>query len=255
MGDEREDDMGAPPNPESVRVLFDLHKFLLEDQVHLAETLRNARRTASALLLILVGFGLFKVETFSSVEEKTVLIRSLISAAIGCFLVGAFYLFTERSVIWSLWKAIKRYAKRTTVPVNSGLALSRLRLTSDEIVAQSKLDPTECLLVRATEFSDSYEALKSSNYRVRARLGLGTIYLLLGISLAFAAFLVYLWTVGSTDEHSTGTRTRDQADASGASQGDAASGLSGHGGAPDGPPDRDDPAPNGASDRARRPDC
>ena len=78
----------------TAEILYQQERMLLEDQLSYAESLRAGRHTRTTLLLVLIGIGLFKIEVLR--EAGSVL--WLILAAIVCFIVGAYYLFTERPI-------------------------------------------------------------------------------------------------------------------------------------------------------------
>ncbi|TVQ50292.1 MAG: hypothetical protein EA377_14445, partial [Phycisphaerales bacterium] len=199
-------------------------RMLWDDAVQYASALREYRKVVASLLLVLIGIGIFRIELFRPPGEELAIdaqslfwIKVLFSVVIACFILSAYFMFTERREIRPRLGELlhivgARLRGRPRVPRNaaricfrlrrrlrgdpselSGRAISELELSSDEaeIEALYQSDPTATLRERTEALTWAYDRLVESNRRVRKRLGLSTFLLFLAFTLVFGTFLVY----------------------------------------------------------------
>ncbi|MCP3906188.1 MAG: hypothetical protein GY715_21395 [Planctomycetes bacterium] len=201
---------------------------LWDDQVALADTLREKRKVISTLLVLLIGLGIFKLQFHRPpghelvVSDRTlVVLTSLLIPATLCFLLGAYFLFTERPLIRRFSHWLRHFVRRNAValfrkaradtpqeydaihpedpppsPWPSGRAVSAT-LDDDEAVEDLfHFDYRELIEVRSLRLRAAYQDLRRKNKRVSDRLKSATAALLIGYVFVFGAICVYLVALG-----------------------------------------------------------
>jgi len=191
-------------NTASAKVLVDQAKYLLDDEIRYADSLKSTRRSLGALLLALIGLGLIKVDLFASPEEVLIVspwglwVIRIISVAAACSMVIAFYwLYTERPALFIGRQA--KHARQTKVQRDhgKGAALSVLDLDSDW---RRKLEKAEDAIVQAAYargLAIAYERLSAANRRVRYRIEVGKRWVFAGFLLLLASLGLYTWSITS----------------------------------------------------------
>ncbi len=177
----------------AAKLLFDQSEFHLRNELELAQALRDARKTISVLLALVVVIGLFRMDLHRQPGEITVvpgwslcLIRLLFSGSVIALLFGIVYLFTERPIL-----------AKAPVGERQG-ALSDLNIP-DEVLEALYLLPAERICqIRTQTFRLAYDRLRAANNRVRGRLVSATLWLSGSALLAFLGFSLYFWTIDTT---------------------------------------------------------
>lgn len=217
------------PEPRSDEHVYEQIRMLWDDQVAYAQSLREGRRTMSSLLLVIVGIGIFRMELFRAPEatvptvgEGALLgIRVCFTVAIVCFLLAAYFMYTERAQIMERWseRALTelrrrvRYAMywaRASTPADlgrlrelkkpipapfTGRAISSLELTSEEVDDLFIKHPTDVRRDQINRLRIAYEHLAAANLRVRSRLGRGGFFVAIAYVAVFLGFLMYNWSI------------------------------------------------------------
>lgn len=222
---------GPDPNdlPESldeerVQVLEQIIQLLWDDQVALATTLIEKRKTTSTLLVVVVGLGIFQLRFFRSPDEQLAVsghallwIRVLLTGAVLAFLAGAYFLYTQRpffrrmalrlydigirrlpALYQTLEVAFRRRVSwpddQTALPNRwpTGRAI-RVMLPAEESAGDwVALVATEARFIRAERLREAYRRLERQNERVSQRLRRSVAMLFCGFALVVMAFAVYI---------------------------------------------------------------
>lgn len=201
-------------------------KLLWDDQVELAETLREKRKSMISLLAIVVGLGVFKAGA-SDFARPAVLdgwrwdaSRILLSEALGFFLVGTYLLCSDRSRIryrlyrfWLVADAIKRHIrdrqiesdliKRAAmrpdcpapVPRHPHRAIRAILPTPGMQGRLQRADVLTVLYVQTAHLRNAYIDLERSNNRVHERLREGSMLVCAGYVAIAIALVVFLWSI------------------------------------------------------------
>lgn len=184
--------MSSDDEYRSATLLFEQAKYLLDDEIQYAHSLREGRRTAAGLVLIVIGIGLFRINLYDDSASLAVphwaamAIRLIMIAAYAALLVGVYLIHTERRVLREL---LPRASQR-------GGALSVLHLT-DRVLDDFRIRPPIEVLSMATDgLRLSYRRLRDANRRVRRRIVSGTCSVFVGLFLVFCAFAIYTLTWG-----------------------------------------------------------
>lgn len=190
----------------AAELLHDQAEYLLNDELGYASSLRDARRTLSTVIAVIVGIGVFRIEL--SRPENHVptippwaegLVRLMFILALLAILFGAYYIHTER--------ALHREFASLKSQKRSGGALSVLYLRQEVFERFLTLPPLDVIKMKAEGLRLAYSRLRDANRRVRARLAIGTFWIFAGVVLVLTAFAIYTSTVdyakGSTNEPGT----------------------------------------------------
>jgi hypothetical protein len=214
-------------NHEQARLLYEDIRMLWDDQVALADALRDRRKTYLTVIVVLAGLGVFRLgwvpvpaDSFMAVTPWVRLtIKYLVTAALVSALISGVYLFTERPTVrpitrWALlsigrwlsfraWMALLRQDRRTPKPGEStnGVAMSVTK-TSRAIAAieydtekdweQLEREPLARLYqIRSVKLREAYVKLIDANDRVRRRLRLAGFWLAIVFVILGIAFGVY----------------------------------------------------------------
>jgi len=176
----------------SAEYLYQQSEYLLNDEISYAASLRDARKTASGLLIIIIGIGLFRFEMFRAPGTiptvpvwASAVIRVLFVFALGLLGAGGYWIYTERP----MWKELRRTEQ------SGGSALSVLHLDAPTVKRLELTRPVDVLLWRTSTMRLAYERLRERNRRVRRRIAGGMAFVFTGFVLVFAAFVLYTVTV------------------------------------------------------------
>jgi len=200
----------ADPMPEeryqSSLLLFEQAKYLLDDEIGYAESLRSARKTIGGLLVIAIGVGLFQMDLFGAEGERLLVppaalwsIRLLLTAAVVLLAWGAYLLYSERPL-----KAPKPRRDSGSKPDRPGdlfeggkstAALAVLDIDQSHLETLQDASPIMVLRVKTILLRRAYSRLARANRRVRYRLESGKHLIFAGFLLILIAFLVYFWTM------------------------------------------------------------
>lgn len=202
---------------------------LWKDQVAFAETLVEKRKTLSSMLAIVVGLGVFRIQFTQKADEvpavsgiALALVQWVLLAALLAFMIGAYFLYTQRPNFrrlghWS-WDQVSRYFKylwklaRAPTPVDAnnvtkntpgqspwpaGRAI-RLILPDEEVLSDWFIQlPAKAVQIRAERLREAYRSLVEQNKRVSDRLRTALFWLFLGCGLVFVALAVYILSMGN----------------------------------------------------------
>lgn len=190
-GQEAKDD----PSYRCESLLHDQIEYLLDDQVSYADSLRDSRRTAGGLLLLVIGIGIFRFDLFRPESHVLVVpvwsawvIRAFVALALLAFLAGAYFIYSERAFHHEFRKKTK----------GSGGALSVLYLRQKVLDDfRGKQSPTETMKMKTDGLRLAYTRLRDANRRVRQRIAIGTLLLFLGLGCLSVAFGLYTFTVNT----------------------------------------------------------
>lgn len=188
----------------SAESLHDHAKFLLEDQINYATSLRDTRKTISTLLAVIVGIGVFRLEFTKNPGDITIIqagsllaIRILFTAAVILFGIGGYFLYAERGILSEFGRT------------RSGGALSCLHFNATSFAQFEELPPFLVMRIRTRSLRLAYELLKASNLRVRRRLLYGWMFQYTGLATVFLSFLIYFWTMRLPNGTVQGAGTRN----------------------------------------------
>lgn len=185
----------TPESAESLRtaeLLHDQAQYLLNDEISYAASLKDSRKTASGLLILVVGIGIFRFEMYRPAAHVSTVpagwsdvIRWLFFVALCLLGYGGYRIYTERP----LWKEFWRN------PKSSGSALSVLNLRQEVLESFQAKTPLETMRMKTDGLRLAYTRLRDANRRVRARITSGTSFVFSGLLLVLLAFGVYTFTV------------------------------------------------------------
>lgn len=201
-------------------------KVLWDDQVELAETLRERRKAMISVLAIVVGLGVFRagVADFSRplalAGWKWDTSRMLITEAVAFFLVGTYLLCSDRQRIryrlfrlWLVFQAIRKHFKNVRAESD---AVKRAALRPDcpalpprhphraikAILPSPRLqerlqqaDPLTVLYVQTAHLRNAYLDLERANNRVHERIREGSALVCAGYVAIAIALVLLLWSI------------------------------------------------------------
>ena len=193
---------------DSAEQLFNQAKFVLDDEIRFAESLKSSRNALGAVLLALIGLGLFKIDIWGDPEERLRVaawglwcIRVSAFGAAGCLGIGFFWLYTERPVFLgrkkraNMWPKPVGFQKR-----KKGAAVAVLDLDNRWRRALEKSDPTLVMRIRARMYATAYERLTEANRRVRYRIEIGKRWIFGGFVLLLVGLVAYTWMIKVNDD-------------------------------------------------------
>ncbi len=222
----------APPPQEpkldAIRGVLEHIQFLWDDQVKLAETLVEKRKTQSSVLAIVIGLGAFRIQFTQRPDEIPTLaetslmaVQILLSAALLSFVAGSYFLLTQRQsfrrVLWLVINLVAswaiflyRKARKLEQHERDAIQLEKLEagleqqgrasdagLPEDEAVEDWLLqDEVTVLRMRTERLTEAYRVLKQANDRVSKRLRWALFWLFSGYFLVFCTLIVYVWSMG-----------------------------------------------------------
>lgn len=169
----------------SAELVHEQAEYLLNDEIGYAAALRDSRKTASGLLAIMIGVGIFRIDLYRSADHVlaigpwwAIVVRACFVLSVVFVAIGAFLIFTERNP----------FRKKTSI---NGAALSILFL-KPEIVKQLHLAPPHKVLrIRTEGLRLAYTRLRDSNRRIRRRIESGTACVLVGVFFVLLGFVLY----------------------------------------------------------------
>ena len=194
---------------ESSRLLFEQAKYLLDDEIGYAESLRETRKTTSTLLAIVLGLGFFKITFFGSEKDLVLLVpvwayylsATILTLAVAVLLYGAWLLFSERS-----FRFLPPPPRHALEIGKSSAALAVLDIDRPYRKALEQSSPLFTVRVKTLVLQLAYNRLATANRRVRYRIDLGRKAIFLGLGMVFFAFLLYLWTIGASAVSQSGSQ-------------------------------------------------
>ena len=210
-------------------LVFEHVKCLWDDQVDLAQTLMEKRKTISTTLAIVVGLGFFRVQFSQNANdvpslqaEALLTVQILLTCAIVAIMCGAYLLFTQRPNVrrflhWA-WDLTRRFVltmlrkarapnqedrdkvgmpapKETPWP--AGRALGASLPDEEELSDWFSQDSVSVMKTKTERLREAYKGLRTRNLRVSNRIRDAIIGLFLGYFLVFCALMVYLWSIQS----------------------------------------------------------
>ncbi|MFM9957685.1 MAG: hypothetical protein ACKVZJ_06395 [Phycisphaerales bacterium] len=193
--------MTAPPSDDdllkSAQSLHDQALFLLEDEISYANALRESRKTATTLIALMVGVGIFKLDLYRDPGQELAVppvawwwIRACFCSALLGVLLGAYFIYTERG--WD------REFSQTSDGGKKGGALSILFLSPTVLKEYHEKGPIEVMRMRTDGIRFAYSRLRDANRRVRKRIAIGTMLVILSLAFVLVGFVLYVWMVGLT---------------------------------------------------------
>lgn len=221
-------DQARKDQAETAESVFQHVKMLWDDQVSLAETIRDKRRVTTTLLAVLLGLGIFRLDLTASPDQVLVVrgwtlwsIRTCVIGAMLSFVVGSYFLFTERPVLrvpllWLMgfgsrcWRWLYLKARAPTIeeadavrfprpPATqwpSSRAIHGLLADAEDLTDWLIEEPTIVKWKRAERLREAYKLLRTANRRVRSRITLSMFWVFLGYVLVFCAMAAYILGVG-----------------------------------------------------------
>lgn len=199
----------------SSELLYEQAEYLLNDEIHYANTLRLQRSTTAGLLVVIVGIGLFRFELFVD-KDATLpiatfplfLISVLFTFAAILITAGTWVLFSERPIIKRAKDREKSveadpddgespFIHRQLSEGKSSAALAVLNLHRHYRKLLEGADPVMVIRARTLILKVAYKRLAAANRRVRYRIEKGQGLLFSGLVVVFIAFLVYIWAISA----------------------------------------------------------
>lgn len=219
----------ADPKEEQIKAAeatYEHVRMLWDNQVDCAKDLTEKRKNLSAMMAILLGLGLFRLQLFRRQDEvlavpgwaaSCVLASSVL--AMLAFTIGGYLLYTQRpncrrSMLWLYWEArrwvaylIKLARANKDSPAATlgphpptlwpaGRVLD-LTLPDDEDLNDWFLQPPLVVIqTRTQRLRNAYITLRARNNRVAKRLREALFFLFAGFFMVFVALGMYLLAVG-----------------------------------------------------------
>ncbi len=202
------------PELESANQLLEQAKFVLDDGVRYAGTLKATRNTLGAVLFAVIGLGLFRIhfgeppESVSAFPKWAVWTLKIgFTFVAGCLIIGSYYLYTDKP-----WKIRKKKGQNEPPSTSSrsdhqrdpqsGSAIATLDLNDDIRMKLELADPADVARVRARMYSLAYEKITHANRRVRNRIEVGKFCILLGFWVFILLAIAYAWllSIDSNDK-------------------------------------------------------
>ena len=190
--------------------LFEHAKFVWDEEIAYAETLRTRRNLYGTGLALVAGLGIFRLDPLISEDQVFVVsapgwrafILILIFFSLFVFLMGGFRLYTSGSptaqetaileklklVPTSRSKRGRPLPKRRRVPRASSLLVLRSDVEEALLVA----DTATAKVIRAKNLQIATRLLRESNRRVSNRIRSAGLYIGLGYTSLVIAVAVYL---------------------------------------------------------------
>lgn len=216
---------------ESAQLVYSELKLVWDDQVELAATLGERRKTMISILAFVVGLGLFKagISDFSVPKHLTgwqwVEIQILLTNMIVFFLVGTYVLCSDESRVRSslrrLGRLLKILATRVSVrfgnvggkdprsflePCTYGATNKGYRRAIEAILPSVKnqklmhnASPLMVVYFQTAQLRSAYQKLKKSNNRVRKRIQEGSTLICWGYVWMATGLLLFLWSIRTND--------------------------------------------------------
>lgn len=202
-------------------------QFLWNDQEEFARGLVERRKVLSAVLAVIVGLGIFRVDLYRTPTEVAVVgdtmlvvVKGLITVSLLGFGLGGYLLFTHKSTARTFLKWLGRYCReyfwmllrkarsetlqeaethtmgKVALPEMTRLRSSSLVIPDHESVTMwVKLDESEARLMRLERQLAAYRELRDRNSRIAFRLRQSIAFLFAGFFFAFWAVVSYLWSL------------------------------------------------------------
>jgi hypothetical protein len=209
---------------ENARLAFEQTLLLWEDEVAYAETLRDKRKTYSTGLVILAGLGIFRLAWTRKPDEvpaidsdaTRLILKCVLTFALGCFLLSAYFLFSERPVVSKvacgacppIGRGIGRRKRALgfkdviavpelaqSFPKHHGAARRELELSRQALALIQSASTVEVWSYRQRQLRKAYDWLALANSRVNHRMGMGVLSMLAGYFVLAIVFVVYFRVV------------------------------------------------------------
>lgn len=194
---------------------------LWQDQVSLAETLHEKRRTYSLGFVLIGGLGLFKLDWHRRADlvpaipdgSARVWAIALLIASLAMFLLSAYCIFTERAFLRPLLARVIRLGESAArgwlptvgwsvgeeelpaVPADGealgGRAINALTFTTEEMESIISATDEELWELRASRLALAHARLTLANRRVEQRISAGLAFMILGYGLAGGLIVLY----------------------------------------------------------------
>lgn len=179
----------ASQDSDTQRLLFEHAQFHLNNELNISASLRDSRKVLSALLAIVLGIGLYRMDIHRQPGEITVIpawselvIRILFALSCVAFLLGIVFLYTERPVFDS-------------APRERQGALTGLYFPDEVLDALGQGSPWDVYETRTKVYRLAYKRLRAANNAVRRRLTIAGVFFFGGIGALFLSFCIYFWTI------------------------------------------------------------
>lgn len=174
--------------------LHDQAQYLLDDEIGYATSLRDSRKTAAGLLIVVIGIGIFRFDLYRPKDHVLVVpewaawvIRILFLMGIVIVSCGAYLIYTERPIF--------REFQKSQNGSKGGGALSILFLRQSVLKQFQDKPPLQVMNMRTTGLRLAYSRLRDANRRVRIRLARGTACVFVGLAFVMVAFGMYTLSV------------------------------------------------------------
>ena len=183
--------------------MHDQAEMLLGDELGYVSRLRASRNATTALLVVIAGVGVFKVDLFGDPNDQLLLIgpktlnlvRGLLTIGLICILVGLFKLNRDRSTLSERQKREAGSIRKFKFERGRwGAAMAVMDLKDAYLRGLEQDDPVKVLRFKTRVMMAAFERLARANRMARSRIERGRRWIISGITLLFAAMIVYLWS-------------------------------------------------------------
>lgn len=187
----------------SSKLMHDQAEMLLGDELGYVSRLRASRNATTALLVVIAGVGVFKVDLFGDPNDQLLLIgpktlnlvRGLLTIGLICILVGLFKLNRDRSTLSERQKREAGSIRKFKFERGRwGAAMAVMDLKDAYLRGLEQDDPVKVLRFKTRVMMAAFERLARANRMARSRIERGRRWIISGITLLFAAMIVYLWS-------------------------------------------------------------